>query len=58
MIYLDYHTFKQIYYSILVITYKVVQSFQVKAEYSIDKAQEISKIWQSALHNNHIQAER
>ena len=38
---------------------KTIMMFvKVKSEYSADKVQEITKLWQGALHNNHIQAER
>lgn len=31
---------------------------KAKAEYTKDQVEEYTKIWQSALHNNHVQAER
>lgn len=31
---------------------------QVKDELTPEKAEDITKLWQSALYNNHIQAER
>lgn len=31
---------------------------KVKSQYTKDQVDEYTKIWQSALHNNHIQAER